>query len=66
MYCDGLGQEKAISRLTFEKSWLAERGWKPFPHLGYIQETYGACSRKTCDNQKWGRQVLWKHKYKGS
>lgn len=55
-----LGQEKATSRLTFEKKLLGRERLETIRHLSYIQETNGACSRKTCDKQKWERQALCK------
>lgn len=55
-----LGQGKAVSRLTFEKRLVGRERLETIPHLGYIQETNGVCSRKTCDNQKLERQVSCK------
>lgn len=55
-----LGQEKATSRLTFEKKLLGRERLETIRHLSYIQETNEACSRKTCDKQKWERQALCK------
>lgn len=61
MYCDGrVGTGESYIKINIWKKLVGRERLETIRHLSYIQETNGACSRKTCDKQKWERQALCK------
>lgn len=61
MFCDrrvGLGE--SYSKINIWKKLVGKEKLEALPHLGYVQGTNGASSRKACNIQMWEIWVLCK------